>query len=37
MQRRRAMGKIKKRIVTSNKGFFEVIDMILNKNFIGLF
>lgn len=28
--------KLKKEIITSNKGFFEVIDMILNKNFLWL-
>ena len=28
--------KLKKEIITSNKGFFEFIDMILNKNFLWL-
>lgn len=28
--------KLKKEIITSNKGFFEVIDMILNKDFLWL-
>lgn len=28
--------KLKKEIITSNKGFFEVIDMMLNKNFLWL-